>query len=327
MRDRFLLIACLGWATVAQAQSAVTIYGRVDLGVTKQNAGTSAMTGSNGKTGPDGDRWDVRHGSESRLGFLGREDLGDGLSAGFQLEHRFLADTGVADPVFWKARSYVYIDSKKLGNVYLGREYVPIFWPALKLDPWLWDTVGSPGLNHQLATYRIDGHARANNSIGYKSINFAGFTTNLVVSAGEGVRNRSEGANIEYTRDALYLAAAYDRQASTNKVALVGAAYDFEFVKPRVSYTRSTVAGIDYTNVTIAATVPVNAHLIKFAVARLAPEGNNNDTTKTGLGYEYLLSKRTSLYTDVGSSTQQGAVKGLALTRTTALDVGLKHNF
>lgn len=327
MRKKFALIACLGLATVAHAQSSVQIYGRVDLGVTRQNDGTSALTASNGKTGPDGKRWDVRHGSESRIGFLGKEDLGDGLSAGFQLEHRFLADTGVADPVFFKARSFVYIDSKTYGNLYLGREYVPIFWPALKLDPWLWDTVGSPSLNHQLATYRIDGHARANNSVGYKTPSFGGLTANVAVSAGEGVRPRSEGANVEYSNGPIYLAAGFDRQGDLQRVALVGGAYDFGFVRPRISYTRSKVLGVENENITLAASVPLNLHLLKFAVARLDPKGGDNNTTKVGVGYEYALSKRTAVYTDVGSAKQEGRVAGAERTRTTAVDLGLRHSF
>ncbi len=317
----------LAGATAAQAQSNVTIYGRVDLSVTKQNAGTSSLTASNGQLGAAGKRWDVRHGSESRLGFMGSEDLGNGLKAGFQIEHRFLADTGVADPVFWKARSYLYLDSKALGNVYLGREYIPLFWPALKLDPWAWDTVGSPSLNHQLATYRIDGHARANNSVGYKSPRLGGFAFNVAVSAGEGARPRSTGGNVEYTEGPLYLAAAFDRQTSNQRVELVGGAYDFGVVRPRLTYTRSTVSGIKNTNITLAASVPVGTHVARAAVTRLDPQGGNNNTTKFGLGYEHLLSKRTSLYADVGSAMQQGNLAGTARTRTTAFDFGLKHNF
>lgn len=327
MKRILTTLVCIAGAAGAHGQSSVTVYGRIDLGVTKQNSGTSSLTASNGRLGPEGNRWDVRHGSESRLGFTGSEDLGDGLRAGFMIEHRFQADTGVADPVFWKARSYVYLDSKTLGNVYLGREYVPIFWPALKLDPWLWDTVGSPSLNHQLATYRIDGHARANNSVGYKTINYGGFTANVAVSAGEGTRSRSVGANVEYTSGPVYLAAGFDRQTSINRVALVGGSYDFGFVKPRFSYTKSTVAGLDHTNITLAASAPMGQHLMKFAVARLDPEGDDNNTTKFGLGYEYLLSKRTSLYADVGSAKQQGSLAGVERTRTTAFDVGVKHSF
>jgi predicted porin len=327
MKRTFLALSCLACATLAQAQSSVTIYGRIDLAVTKQNSGTSALAGSNGRTGPAGNRWDLRHGSESRLGFLGSEALGGGLRAGFQIEHRFLADTGVADPVFWKARSYVYLDSKTLGNLYLGREYVPAFWPALKLDPWAWDTVGTPGLNHQFAGYRIDNHARANNSVGYKTIDYGGVTANVAMSAGEGVRSRSVGANIEYTRGPMYVAAAFDRQAGDNRVALIGGAYDFGFVRPRVSYTKSKVAGIERSNLTLAASVPLGSGIAKFAVARLDPKGADNNITKFGVGYEHLLSKRTSLYADVGSADQQGAAGGMAYTRTTAVDIGLKHNF
>ncbi|MDN3921459.1 porin [Roseateles violae] len=320
-------LAGLALASAAQAQSGVTIYGRIDLGISKQNDGTSALTGSNGKTGPAGERWDVRHLSENRLGFRGVEDLGEGLKAGFQIEHRFQGDTGVADPVFWKGRSYVYLENKTLGNVYLGREYIPAFWPALKLDPWGWDTLGSPGLNHQLATYRIDGHARANNSVGYKSPNFSGLTTNWAASAGEGVRDRSIGANVEYSAGPVYVAAAFDHQSDANKVALIGGAYDFGLVKPAVMYTEATTAGKKASNLTIAATVPVTAHLIKLAFARLDPEGANNKTDKLGAGFEYFFSKRTSINFDVGSALQQGSVAGKPLTRTTAFDLGLKHNF
>lgn len=321
------LVICLSAAAAAQAQSTVTIYGRIDLGITRQNDGTSALTAGNGRTGRDGERWDLRHGSESRLGFLGSEDLGGGLRAGFQIEHRFLADTGVADPVFWKARSYVYLDSPAWGTVYLGREYVPIFWPALKLDPWAWDTVGSPSLNHQLATYRIDGHARANNSVGYRTPVIGGLSANVAISAGEGTRPRSEGANVEYASGPVYLAAGVDRQGSVQRVALLGGAYDFGFARPRLTYTRARVAGVHNTNLTLAASVPVGTHIAKLAIARLDPEGPNNNTTKLGIGFEYLLSKRTSLYTDVGSAKQQGRQAGLSRTRTTAVDAGLKHTF
>ena len=319
--------AIIAASASAQAQSSVTIYGRLDLSITKQNAGTSALTASNGKTGPAGNRWDLRHGSENRLGFRGVEDLGDGLKAGFQIEHRFLGDTGVADAVFWKARSFVHLDSKGLGSLYLGREYVPAFWPALKLDPWLWDTVGSPSLNHQFATYRIDGHARANNSIGLRSINVNGFSTNIAISAGEGVRQRSVGANLEYLSGPIYLAAAFDRQSSNNRVMVFGGWYDFKFAKPRLLYASAKVGGKKADNVTLAASVPVGIHEIKFAVARLDPEGGNNNTTKVGLGYEHFLSKRTSVYTDLGTSQQQGRLAGVALSRSTVVDFGLKHNF
>ena len=66
--------------------------------------------------------------STSRIIISGREDLGDGLSAGFHLEHGLLADTGsqaVADK-FWDRRSTVSLASSTLGEIRLGRDFVPI---------------------------------------------------------------------------------------------------------------------------------------------------------------------------------------------------------
>jgi hypothetical protein len=40
-----------------------------------------------------------------------------------------------------------------------------------------------------------------------------------------------------------------------------------------------------------------------------------------GAGVEYNLSKRTLLYTNIGSAKADG------LTRTTAFDLGVKHTF
>jgi predicted porin len=324
-----LALACLAIASGAvHAQtSGVTIYGRLDAGVTKQNSGTSALSGGNGLSGPAASLWELRHGSEPRLGFRGVEDLGDGLKAGFQLEHRFRVDTGAADAIFWEGRSYVYLERQDLGTVYLGREYVPAFWPALKTDPWLWDTVGSPGLNHQLAGYRVDNHARANNTVGYKSPALAGVTVNLAVAAGEGARPRETGANIEYANGPLYIGAGYDHQSGDDKVALVGAYYSFGAVRPSFTYIRSTVKGVDATNLTLAARMSMGQHIVKLAAARLNPDGDNNSTTKVGLGYEYTLSKRTALYTDIGSSRQQGNLAGQPRTRTTAYDMGVRHDF
>lgn len=327
MKSSLVALAALACAATASAQSSVTIYGRLDVGVTRQNDGTTSLNGSNGQTGAAGERWDVRQGSGNRLGFRGTEDLGGGLSAGFHFEHRFTADNGAADATFWAARSYLQLQSKTLGRVYLGREYIPAFFPALRLDPWGFDTVGTPGPKHQLANYTIDGGIRSNNTVGYQTPSFAGLTVQAAIAAGEGTRPRGTGVNVEYLRGGLYLAAAMDRQSDAQKVALVGGSYDFGFVKPMLTYQRSKVAGVDHRNLSAALTAPIGAGVLKAGWFRLDPTGADNNTTKVGLGYEYFLSKRTSIYADVGSADQEGRTGLIERTRTTAVDLGLKHNF
>ena len=324
------LVAALSGASIAMpasAQSSVTIYGRVDVSVTRQNDGTSPINASNGQLGAAGKRWDVRPGSAGRIGFKGLEDLGGGLSASFLLEHRFNPDTGDVLSPFWQRAAYVELGRAGLGSVYLGREYFPAFWPAFRLDPWGFDSVGTAGTKHQLANYVVDAGTRTNNTVGVRSASWAGLTVNLATAAGEGVRHRSDGANIEYRQGALYAGAGWDRTDSRNKVALIGASYDFGLVKPMVTYVESTVAGVEQKNITLAATAPLPAAILKFAVARLDPIGVNNNNTRIGLGYEYLLSKRTSLMANLGSAKQQGSAAGKPYTRTTLYETGLKHNF
>ena len=47
----------------------------------------------------------------------------------------------------------------------------------------------------------------------------------------------------------------------------------------------------------------------------------NLDSQMIGLGLQYDLSKRTLLYTNLGTAKRDG------LTRTTAIDFGVKHTF
>jgi predicted porin len=132
MKKSLLALAALtAFAGAASAQSSVTMYGRVDLSMGK-NSGTD-------------DAKYLANGSGSRLGLRGTEDLGGGLSALFNIEHRFDADTGAQTNAarFWTGRSIVGLRGG-FGQVVLGREYVTSFLGSqLIADPWGWDTVAA----------------------------------------------------------------------------------------------------------------------------------------------------------------------------------------
>ncbi len=82
MKKSLLALAVLGaFAGAATAQSSVTMYGLIDLGV-----GKPAGTANKGMFQAAG----------SRLGMRGSEDLGGGLKGLFNIETRFDADTGAA---------------------------------------------------------------------------------------------------------------------------------------------------------------------------------------------------------------------------------------
>jgi predicted porin len=138
------LAAMSAFATAAQAQSSVTVYGLVDIGYAaseNNTVGTSssatAVTNTKQKNTGNGDG----NLATSRLGVRGTEDLGGGLKANFVLEYD-LVDAGVggngaasasktlADGTasqnntggFGSRYSWVGLEDAKLGQLRLGRQ-------------------------------------------------------------------------------------------------------------------------------------------------------------------------------------------------------------
>lgn len=321
-RHLFALALCAA-STSIHAQSSVTLYGRIDLGLGYQSDGTTPINAGNGRVGPAGEGWELKQGSAGRFGFRGTEDLGGGLSTNFLMEARFDAGTGVAENPFFQARSFVELAAKTAGAVYMGREYIPAFWPALRLDPWGFDTVGTPGPKHQFANYTVPvSGIRADNSIGYKSPTFNGFSSILAYSFGETARSNSIGGNLAYANGPVYLAAAFDQVDTNRKLTLVGGSYDFGVIRAGITLSQATVAANSKNkNVSLTGRIPVGPHAIKVGLYRLDLAGANNTNTRLGLGYEHFLSKRTSLLANVGTAKQG------SLTRTSLVDFTLKHNF
>jgi predicted porin len=331
MKKSLLALAVLGaFAGTASAQSSVTIYGLLDLAITKGNGGTAPNVGANGTS----KAWIMKQSASSRLGFRGNEDLGGGLSAQFQIEHRFTPDDGAAANPFWAGRTYVQLTSAAAGSVYLGREYDPAFWPAVKSDPFGWDGVG------QISSMQYAGYAdtcsgssvRTSNTLGYKSPNLGGLTAQAALSLGEGAAGcgRQVGGNVEYAGGPLYVAAGFAKtsEGATDGHSLfnVAAHYDLGMVKLIGYFARGkTGVNANDTNkfVQIAATSPIGGGKLKAAYGRLDPQGNDNNITKFSIGYDYPLSKRTNVYADLGL----GRSDVTGATNNNAYAFGLKHVF
>jgi predicted porin len=318
-----LVMALCACGTSLHAQSSLTMYGRIDLGLGYQSDGTTPINAGNGRVGPAGEGWELKQGSAGRLGFRGTEDLGGGLSANFTMEARFDAGTGVAENPFFQARSFVELASKSAGALYMGREYIPAFWPALRLDPWGFDTVGTPGPKHQFANYTVPvSGIRSDNTVGYKSPTFNGISGILAYSLGETARSNSIGGNITYASGPVYIGAAFDHVDTNRKLALLGGSYDFGVVRVGVTLSEATVAANSKNkNISLTGRIPVGPHAIKLGLYRLDLAGANNTNTRLGLGYEHALSKRTSLLANLGSAKQG------SFTRSSLVDFTLKHNF
>ncbi len=117
--------ALLCAATGAFAQSStVTMYGSIDqyLSYMKSSNGTSIKSLNDGAI------------LRSRLGFRGVEDLGNGLSAEFQLEPGLSADTGASAGSGFDRQAWVGIASKAYGEFRAGRQNSAIVYRGDAID-------------------------------------------------------------------------------------------------------------------------------------------------------------------------------------------------
>jgi len=165
-----MMMMAWGFCNLAQAQSGVTIYGVLDVGV-EHITNTSAGGGltrvpSNTGTVP------------SKLGLRGTEDLGDGLAAVFTLEMGIAPDQGTLGQGgrAWGRQAFVGL-SGPWGTVALGRQYTMLFWSMEEADILGPNLYGSSSLDAALP------NARTDNTLSYKG-RFGAFTVGTTYSFG-----------------------------------------------------------------------------------------------------------------------------------------------
>ncbi|QCP50043.1 porin [Trinickia violacea] len=187
-KSLFALVALNGICAAAHAQGSVTLYGIVDAGLgytsneavvsTAGKTGTPAvLVGKSAYTFTSG-TW-----SGSRWGIKGKEDLGDGLAAIFQLENGFNIGTGQLGQGSreFGRQAFMGLTSTKFGTLTMGRQYDPIV-----------DFVGSIGPTSFLTGMgahpgdldNIDNQSRENNSFKYTSPSFGGLTLGALYGFG-----------------------------------------------------------------------------------------------------------------------------------------------
>jgi predicted porin len=118
---------------IALAQSSVEVYGTINMafGLFKYSEGTAAGTGAISK-------WDVAQGA-SNYGLRGREDLGGGLTAWFQLEENAPLERSNNIAITPASRNSAVGIQGGFGNIFLGQWTSP--WADLD-SLWSVGTVG-----------------------------------------------------------------------------------------------------------------------------------------------------------------------------------------
>jgi predicted porin len=231
------------FAAPAFAQSSVTLYGLIDMGIDYTNnvGGKSDYQMASGFA--QGSRW----------GLKGNEDLGGGYSALFQIESGFNGANGTfgqGGRAFGR-QAYVGLGSTRYGTVTLGRQYdslVDYLAPTTANGSW-----GVYPFSHPFDNDNTANSFRVNNTVKYASPDFSGFSFGGTYSFSNDTgfaNNRQWSVGAQYETGGLLVAAAFlnaDNPGATSGGAIAGAGTvgaDANFVSSRL---RIFGAGINYT--------------------------------------------------------------------------------
>jgi predicted porin len=345
MKKSLLALTLLGaFAGVAQAQTAVQIYGTVDAGMTKRTDQTLAI----GKR------------ANNTLGFKGTEELGNGLKALFQLEIRYEPDTGTLESVtrpLFQGQSRVGLQGD-FGMVRLGRGLTAFQETATAFEPWHGlPTPAGFQTDLQVAGYTSDPLSPAGNSTNrfsnalfYNSPEFAGFQVNTTIgtkeaNAGAPLVGRGTAvlpqypANAETSVTPYSISATYkngpvaamlanERNAVETRLwSIATSIFATPELKLMASYQRQNQ---DHTKLTnpmtkawvLGANYTMGPGKVLVGYGQKNPDGVTK-TKQTSIGYEYSLSKRTYVYAD--ASHKKGGTQVPQTINTYSL--GVNHAF
>jgi GBP family porin len=277
MKKTLLAAALLaGFAGAASAQSSVTLYGVLDIGIAYQNVSYTTPAGND----VSASRFGMNNGVQSgnRWGLKGVEDLGGGNQVIFNLENGFNLGNGMTaqDGREFGRQAWLGLQNAAWGNVKAGRQVAVAY-----------DYVGNSGIDpfymgmaqaqmgnsfttvtnvryDNLLKYETPAMSGFQASLGYSFAtgmagyyaNGAGITTSAASAAADynfATQNNSTAITFgaKYANGPVYIAASYD-QVNSNpnlipgnatpanpKAWILGGAYDFQVVKVSAAYGQS----------------------------------------------------------------------------------------
>ena len=307
-----LLVAFL--PATAKAQSSVTLYGYLDLGLVKQS----------------GESAGVARGYNNWLGVHGKEDLGGGLNAIFRLETRFNPDTGETERprTFWQGESTVGLQSDTYGTLRLGRALTPLWDAAWQYEPWINSGFNASLAAYQTGSYTTDGihdtalsfadATRISQGVYYQSPKWHGFFLNTAIKAARDpdARTKVRSGSMNYAAQDWSAVLAHEVNARSDDITYLAGKYKMQALTVMGSWTNHRLADAGRERVWLTAgTYDIGRHMLRAGYGKNQENGQHKAST----GYVHKLSKRTSLYADVYRERQDRYRNGLAL--------GMTHSF
>jgi predicted porin len=219
----------------------VTLYGIVDLAVASTHISGGPGTHTGLLTGGS---------TDSLWGLKGREDMGNGWQARFQLESGFDAANGSSDDPnrLFDYQAWVGLGSAHAGEFRLGRQYTIGQQFGSELEQGSWKDIGLG------VTFRASDNFQFSNVVNYLSPDYDGFKFGLGYSFAAdddqafrtNDNNRAYSAGLKYEQGPWLAIATYDQVALADnqpvqarpRTVQLGGAYDFDVAVVALGWTR-----------------------------------------------------------------------------------------
>ncbi|WP_169728599.1 porin [Comamonas composti] len=311
----------------ALAQSSVSIYGLIDMGLAQRYQSDALLL-------------DSSYNATSVFGFRGSEDLGGGLRLNFQLEGGgFAPDTGAWTKGFDR-QSWIGL-SGGFGTVMMGRTTTPQNRIMSEYDLNNTAPASSPLKLLGMAANAALVDARQSNQIQYASPKLGGFTARVAYAMSEvsdGSKKNFLQLAANYKSGGLSLGAAFQPRALAGQLTannanhqggyMLGAKYDFGPLEASAMYTRNEKK-TEGNGVGLGIAAPFGAWKLGAQYARIT-KMDNGAQGKGAAAFElfakYTLSKRTYLYGTVGGANEK-ARQFSKLSEKNTFALGLVHRF
>ncbi|WP_321893841.1 porin [Paraburkholderia tropica] len=360
-----MCLLCSAISAPAYAQSRVTLYGSIDLGVDfASNAGGNHQVQMSNAVG-----------TASMWGILGEEDLGGGYATVFRLESGFNAANGAAGGgLAFSRQAYVGVRSDEFGTLTFGRQWSPMTDLISPLS--LNGVYGGWYASHPNDMDNLNYTFSIPNAVKYVSPMIGGwvaeamyafggqagqFSANAVFSgalawtqggftigAGYLQINNPQATVIGYQSGGGYINTVYGADlvdARSQRIAGAGATYSFGPVQVFGNLTqvdfpqRSTSFDTRFRNAELSVAYRLNPATVAYGGFTYT-EGHaplmdqKTRYRQISLGVDYSLSKRTSVYADAvwqsaggGVPAQIAGLDASSNSRQTVGHVGIKHFF
>jgi general bacterial porin, GBP family len=338
-----LTSALIGAGTVnnAHAQSSVTLYGVVDLGLSYQRnkAGSAPEIFKN----PNQiySQFGLASGQEasSRWGLKGVEDLGNGLKANFVYESGIDATNGTASG--FTRQSTLGLTQNGIGSVDLGRRLSPGSIAFVGIDP----------MNYSYSIASLDSsmgatNVRFSNMVVLATDDFSGFRLSAGYSFDTGLKainspvkpgafgtsNKFRAVSVaaRYSSGPLLVAAMFDtylspsgENSSSVKQWNIGGAYDFKVVKLHAAYGQNIDGRVSGTN-TLGNTETTGGDTNTRGAVLFAPGARTNSWM---VGLSAPTGAQGKLFASVQQMRPGGNFTQGARTMQTTSSVGYSYQF